>query len=108
MIDRNRKAPDPEKLQPDPQLRLSRGRANWLQMALVAAACAIILGIMIYGLNQPEREGGIVASSPSRTETTGTAPQPGQAPPATPQQNEPSQQPAPEQTKPATPDDSKR
>lgn len=123
MIDRNRNTPDPEKLQPDPQLRLSRGRANWLQMTLVAAACAFILGIMIYGLNRSEREGGIVASSPSGTETTGAAPQPGQAQSGgnvaggqnaakpssdAPQQNEPSQQPTPEQAKPTTPDDSKR
>lgn len=122
MIHHNRPTPA-EKLQPDPQLKLSSGRANWLQMTLVAAACAFILGIMIYGLNQPAREGSVVASTPGGAETTGAAPQPEQAQtggnvaggqnadkpaPATQQQNEPSQQPTPEQAKPATPDDSKR
>lgn len=123
MIDKNRQRPTRQDLQPDPQLKLSSGRANWLQMTLVAAACAFILGLMIYGLNQPEREGGIVASSPSGTETTGAAPQQkqpqtggntaggenvDQTPPAAQQPSPPAQQPTPEQTKPATPDDSKR
>ncbi|RKE73094.1 hypothetical protein [Pseudorhodoplanes sinuspersici] len=111
------KRPTREELQPDPQLKLSSGRANWVQMTLVAAACALILGLTIYGLNQPERD---VASTPG-TETTGAAPQQeqtggntaggknvDQTPPAAQQPNQPAQQPAPEQTKPATPDDSKR
>lgn len=123
MIDNDRPTP-PERLQADPQLKLSSGRANWLHMTLVAAACAFILGIMIYGLNQPVREGSVVASGPgSSTETTGAAPQPEQAQtggnvaggqnadkpaPATQPQSEPSQQPTPEQAKPAAPDDSTR
>lgn len=124
MIDnRNRHTPTTEEFQPDPQLKLSSGRANWLQMTLVAAACAVILGITIYGLNQPVRDGGIVASSPGGQETTGTAPQQeqpqsggnvpggqnaGQSAPAASQKNEPSQQPTPEKAKPAVPDDSSR
>lgn len=120
MNEYNRPTPT-EDLQPDPQLKLSSGRANWLQMTLVAAACAFILGIMIYGLNQPVRDGNIVASGSGGAETTGAAPEQAQTggnvaggenadkpAPATQQQNEPSQQPTPEQPKPATPDDSKR
>ena len=108
-------------LQADPQLKLSEGRASWLQVTMVAAACALILGIMIYGLNQPVREGSIIAASPGGAETTGAAPQAEQSggnvagggnaqkPAPAAQPNEPAQQPAPEQTKPATPpDDSKR
>ena len=117
----NNDRPTSQDLQPDPQLKLSQGRATWLQMTLVAAACAFILGIMIYGLNQPVREGSIIASSPGGAETTGAAPQTEQSggnvaggenaqtpAPAAQQPNEPSQQPTPEQTKSATPDDSKR
>lgn len=115
--------PRPEGLQPDPQRKLSSGRTNWLQMTLVAAACAFILGLMIYGLNQPVHEGGIVASSPNGAGTTGAAPQPeqnqsggngaggqntDQQAPAASQPSEASQQQTPEQTKPTTPDDSKR
>lgn len=122
MIDKNRQRPTRQDLQADPQLKLSQGRANWLQMTLVAAACAFILGIMIYGLNQPERDSSIVASSPGGAQTTGAAPQteqtggnvPGgenvQKPaPAEQQPSQPAQQPTPEQNKLATPpDDSKR
>jgi hypothetical protein len=123
MNENDRPTPSTEDFQPDPQLKLSSGRANWLQTTLVAAACAFILGLMIYGLNQPLREGNVVASSPGGAETTGAAPQSEQAQTggniaggqnadqpaaATQQQSEPSQQPTPEQTKPATPDDSKR
>ena len=112
----NNDRPTSQDLQPDPQLKLSQGRATWLQMTLVAAACALILGVMIYGLNQPVREGSVIASSPGGAETTGAAPQPEQSggenaqkPAPAAQPNEPAQQPAPEQTKPATPpDDSKR
>lgn len=124
MIDKDRQRPSTEDLQPDPQLKLSSGRASWLQMTLVAAACAFILGLMIYGLNQPEPESGIVASSPGGTETTAAAPQDvpkeqtggnvaggentDPRPPAAQQQDVPAKQPTPAQTKPAQPDDSKR
>ena len=108
-------------LQADPQLKLSEGRASWLQVTMVAAACALILGIMIYGLNQPVREGSIIAASPGGAETTGAAPRAEQTggnvagganaqkpEQAAQQPNQPTQQPVPEQVKPGTPDDSKR
>ena len=113
--------PAPEDLQPDPQLQLSSGRASWMQMTMVGAACVLIVGLMIYGLNQPERGDASVASTSIGAGTTGTAPPPEQTggntaggknteqtAPAAQQPNEPAQQPTPEQTKPAAPDDSKR
>jgi hypothetical protein len=67
---------DPERIepefQPDPQLRLSEGRASGLQITIVALACTFILGLMIYGLNQPVTE-RIIASAP-QAQTTGVAP----------------------------------
>jgi hypothetical protein len=62
-------SPIPRDLQVDQQ-----GRASWLQVTMVVAACALILGIMIYGLNQPVREGSMIAASPGGAETTGAAP----------------------------------
>ncbi len=123
MIDDNRRRPTPDELQPDPQLKLSTGRANWMRITMVAAACAVILGLMIYGLNQPTQDGSTAATSPSGQQTTGAAPQPEQPQsggnvaggenaepkqPASKQQTGPAQQPIPEQAKPTTPDDSKR
>lgn len=63
----------PQEIQPDPQLQLSEGRANGLQIAVIAFACALILGLMIYGLNQPISDGSVTASAPS-PQTTGAAP----------------------------------
>ena len=85
----------------------------------VQIACALIIGMMIYGLNQPTSEGNLTGSAP---QTTGTGA------PATPQEDgnvpggenaapnaetappdQPAQQPVPQQQKPGvTEDDSKR
>jgi hypothetical protein len=58
--------------QPDPPLRMSEGHASGLQITIVALACTFILGLMIYGLNQPVSE-RIFASAP-QAQTTGAAP----------------------------------
>ena len=125
MIDQDRQRPAADDLQADPLLKLSSGRASWMQMTMVAAACALVIGLMIYGLNQPEPESGIVASSPGGTETTAAAPQDQATPqeqtggnvaggenvapkPPAAQQDVPAKQPTPAQTKPAQPDDSTR
>jgi hypothetical protein len=89
--------PPAELEQPDPQLSLSSGKASALQITLTAVASLFILGLMIYGLNQPLREPSQTASAPPAQETTGAAPQ-----------AEPAQQPQPEPQKPAQSDDSKR
>ncbi|MGD9921247.1 MAG: hypothetical protein AB7V13_07335 [Pseudorhodoplanes sp.] len=110
-------------IQPDPQLQLSEGRASVLQIVLVAFACLLIVGMMIYGLNQPTSEGDATASAPPAQGTTATAPTAEPAPPtdanagsenpaapdaAAPQQ-QPAREPVPQQVKPGVvPDDSAR
>ena len=112
-----------ERSQPDPQLQLSHGHASKLQITLVALACVIILGMMIYGLSRPERDGS-AAWSPS-PQTSGSAPT---SEPGAPQtggnvaggenaapkseavsQDQPAKKPVPQLTKPGvTEDDSAR
>lgn len=65
---------NPEPVQADPQLQLSEGRASVLQIAAVAFACVMIVGITVYGLGRPSAtDGDIMASSPPAQETTGAA-----------------------------------
>ncbi len=66
---------NPEPAQADPQLQLSEGRASGLQIATVAFACMLIVGITVYGLGRPAAtDGDIMASAPSaQEETTGAA-----------------------------------
>jgi hypothetical protein len=74
---------NPEPVQADPQLQLSEGRASGLQIAAVAFACLLIVGITVYGLGRPSAtDGDIMASSPPAQETTGAAPAEPAAPPA--------------------------
>ncbi len=47
------KLPVQEKQQPDPMSQLSVGRLGAGSMALAALACAVILGVVLYGLNSP-------------------------------------------------------
>ena len=66
---------DPEPVQADPQLQASEGRASALQIAVVAFACMLIVGITVYGLGRPSAtDGDIMASAPPAQETTGAAP----------------------------------
>jgi hypothetical protein len=61
--------PPQEAAQPDPVLRLSFGKLGGGTLALVAAICAVILGIVFYGLNGPIRNeqtaGAPMAASPA-------------------------------------------
>ena len=95
-------------------MQLSEGRASGLQIALIAFACILVVGMMVYGLNQPTSDGNVTASAPA-AQTTGTAPPAPQTgdnvAPKTEAgpQDQPAQQPMPQQTKPgAVEDDSKR
>lgn len=126
MTDRDPHTPVTGKeLQPDPQLRLSRGRASGMQIAIVTIACMLILGFMIYGLGRPATDGSVIAASPPAQETTGAAPPAPQtggnvaggenaapkseAAPQDASRDEPAQRPVPQQTKPgAVEDDSSR
>jgi hypothetical protein len=45
--------PPQERNQPDPSLRLSVGRVGAGGIALVAVVCAIIVGVVLWGLNSP-------------------------------------------------------
>jgi hypothetical protein len=112
----NERFSSPE-FEPDPQLQLSQGRASGLQIAIVTLACSFILGLMIYGLNQPVSE-NTMASAPPAGETTGAAPAAPQsggnvaggknaAPKSetAPQEQQPAQQPVPQQTKPSAVED---
>lgn len=45
--------PPQETNQPDPVLQLSIGRAGTGAVTLVALVCAVILGVVLYGLNSP-------------------------------------------------------
>jgi hypothetical protein len=108
--------PETELIQADPQLQLSEGRASGLQIALVACACLLVIGVTIFGLGRPATtDGNIMASSPPAQETTGAAnpaepalPQTGGnvpggenvAPPAAAPQNIPANEPVPQQVKP--------
>ena len=66
---------NPEPVQADPQLQLSEGRASGLQIAAVAFACMLIVGVTVYGLGRPSStDGDIMASAPpAQEETTGAA-----------------------------------
>jgi hypothetical protein len=89
------------RLQPDPELQLSGGRATPLQIASTILACLVVIAVVIYGLNSQRPEGGessattaASASSPAASNT----PAPGANPPAAQgqanqQQAQPNQQP---------------
>ena len=60
--------------QADPQLQLSEGRASGLQIAVVAFACMLVIGVTIFGLGRPNQtDGNIMAETPPAQETTGAA-----------------------------------
>jgi len=68
------RGPQAEAIQPDPQLQLSEGSANWLQIVLVAFGCMLVVGITIYGLGRPATtDGNVLVSAPPAQETTGAA-----------------------------------
>lgn len=74
--------PDPvredQRLQPDPKLALSGGRARPGQIAVTLLASVFVIMLLIYGLAHQRDEGAVTASAPAAApaETTGA----GQAP----------------------------
>ncbi len=101
---------DDARLQPDPELALSTGRASSTQKWLVALSAAVVAGLVLYGISQPARDSQTAATPPAPAETTGAAqPQdtPRTAPGQQPEQQAAPEQSAPEQAKPG-PSDSAR
>jgi hypothetical protein len=82
------------RLQPDPELALSSGRASRMQVWMVALAVIAIAGLVLYGLNQSPNTPQTAASPPPAT-TTGAAPS-SEAPPASGQQDSQQDKAAPE------------
>jgi hypothetical protein len=99
------------RLQPDPQLSLSAGRASRGQIWMVTLATIAIAGLVLYGITQQPKVSE-TASVPPPAQTTGAAPsEPPQAEApasqAVPQEQSAPDQPAKEQAKPG-PSDSAR
>lgn len=72
------------RLQPDPELALSSGRASSTQIWMVTLAAIAITALLLYGLNQSPQNPQ-TASPPAAT-TTGAAPS-SEQPPASEQKN---------------------
>ncbi len=60
------------RLQPDPELALSSGRANRAQMWVVALSAAAIVGLVLYGVSRTQQAPETAAAPPAQT--TGAAP----------------------------------
>jgi hypothetical protein len=66
---------DDARLQPDPELALSEGRASRAQIFMVTLGALIVLSLVMYGITQPHNErGGQQAAAPAPAATTGSAP----------------------------------
>src|SRR5262245_37091066 len=61
------------RLQADPELELSAGRANWAQIVAAAVAAAVVVVVTLYGLTHQRDEGPSTASTAAPA-TTGAAP----------------------------------
>jgi hypothetical protein len=68
-------------LQPDPELDLSGGRASGGQIAATAFAAALVVGLVIYGLNHQRDETAATGSEPAQATAQAPAPPSGQAQP---------------------------
>jgi hypothetical protein len=95
---------DDARLQPDPELALSGGRATRWQIGMVALAIVLVTGLVLYGISQSPQDSETVAAPPAQT--TGAAPSSGEPAASTSQgrqqgqQNEaPPEQPAREPAK---------
>jgi hypothetical protein len=69
---------DDARMQPDPELALSGGRASRVQIWLVALAAIAIAGLVLYGISQSPQDSQ-TAATPAQT-TTGAAPSSAQEP----------------------------
>lgn len=97
---------DDARLQPDPELALSEGKASRTQIIMVALASLIVLGLVLYGITQPDEGSEQVASQPTAA-TTGSAPSAEQPAQPQDQQNQKPERPAQQPAKPG-PSDSAR
>ena len=64
--ERSENLPRHERNQPDPAMQLSVGRVGTGGITLVALVCAIIIGVVLWGLNSPApnaRDAGPAASA---------------------------------------------
>jgi hypothetical protein len=68
--------PPDERDQPDPDLKLSYGRLGAAGLTLAAVVAALILAVVLYGLNSPGPNAQDVGTPPK----VASAPQPGGAP----------------------------
>jgi len=85
---------DDARLQPDPELALSRGRASRAQIWVVSLIALAVIALVMYGLTQD----GARQSAQSPSTTTGAAPS--ETAPARQPQTSPSETPAREPAKP--------
>jgi hypothetical protein len=65
--------------QPDPELRLSEGRATKTQIVITSIAALVILFVVMYGLNDQRPETAQSPTETSQTASTATPPASGQA-----------------------------
>lgn len=79
--------PPQERAQPDPVLRLSFGRSGAGSVALVAAICVVILGVVLYGLNGPIRNEQTASAPPAASLASAAGGKSGPAIPSAPQTN---------------------
>jgi hypothetical protein len=73
--------PPLETEQPDPILQLSVGRLGAGSITLAAVACAIILSVVLYGLNSPVPNAQNVGTPPSPASAPAASGKPGPAAP---------------------------
>jgi hypothetical protein len=76
--------PPQEVDQPDPGLQLSVGRLGAGSVALVAAICAVILAVVLYGLNSPAPNTQVAGTPPSQSSAPAAGGKGGPPSPATP------------------------
>lgn len=93
-VEERQSAADPLRLegqQPDPMLQMSRGRLNTIGLSLVTLAIAVVVGVVLYGLNSGrERTANAPSSAPASTAATNGGGSGGDAAPAQPAAASPS------------------
>lgn len=79
--------PPQEAVQPDPVLRLSFGRLGGGTVAVVIVICAVILGVVLYGLNGPTHNEQTASAPPATSSAPAAGGKSGPAIPSAPQTN---------------------